>query len=411
MCKRGAIMTSRERVRAVLNHQIPDRVPNGLGGCETSSLHVLTYDNLQMMMGVERKPPKVDSSMCIAIFEEPVIQAIEGDILLLASHKFCESEYRGDIEDQWKETQLWGRTFSIPKNVNFQENADGSLTWLSHMWNDGAICTPTSYYFEHKEYTDLLADFEIPDPDDFQPSDTFDEKLLRNLENTGKRLYNETDYSLSLGEWVTNLQVQPGGFAGHMILMLEEPDVMREILDKHVEAALKQITLLDQAIGKYVDMVSMVQDIGDNKGVTIGAPLWREIYKPAYKKLFQGWRQRTDMKINFHSCGSIEEIMGDLIECGMHVLNPIQTSAANMNPTLLKERYGKDVVFWGGAYDSQSMPASASYEEVYKTVYNNVKTLAADGNYIFSGVHNLPADLSNEHLRAILDAYNDAKMY
>lgn len=43
-------MTSRERVRAVLNHQIPDRVPNGLGGCETTSLHVLAYDNLQKIL-------------------------------------------------------------------------------------------------------------------------------------------------------------------------------------------------------------------------------------------------------------------------------------------------------------------------------------------------------------------------
>jgi len=404
-------MTSRERVRAVLNHQIPDRVPNGLGGCETSGLHVLTYDNLQRMLGVERKPPKVDSCMCISIFEEPVIQAMEGDILLLASHKFCESEYRGDIEDQWKETQLWGRTFSVPRNVSFQKNEDGSLTWLSHMWNGGAVCTKDSYYFEHKEYTDLTADFQIPDPDNFVPCDTLDERLLRNLENTVKRLYEETELSLSLGEWVTSLQVQPGGFAGHMILMMEEPDVMREILDKYVDAALKQVKLLDQAVGKYVDMVSIVQDIGDNRGVTIGAPLWREIYKPAYKKLFQGWRGITDMKINFHSCGSIEEILGDLIECGVHVLNPVQTSAANMSPAHLKERYGKEIVFWGGAYDAQSMPADASYDEVYQTVAHNVKTFAAGGNYIFSGVHNLPADLPDHHLKAMLDAYHDVKMY
>jgi len=404
-------MTSRERVRAVLNHQIPDLVPNGLGGCETSGLHVLTYDNLQNMMGVERKPPKIDSCMCIAIFEEPVLRAIDGDILLLASHKFCESEYRGDIEDQWKETELWGRTFSVPKSVNFQKNDDGSLTWLSHMWNGGAVCTKTSYYFEHTEFTDLMADFQVPNPDDYRPCDTFDERLLRNLENTVKRLYEETDLSLSLGEWVTNLQVQPGGFAGHMILMMEEPDVMKEILDHYVDAALKQVTLLDQAIGKYVDMASMVQDIGDNRGVTIGAPLWREIYKPAYKKLFQGWKQRTNMKINFHCCGSIEEIMGDRIECGLEVLNPVQTSAANMTPALLKERYGKDIVFWGGAYDAQSMPADAPYEYVYRTVYDNIKTFATGGNYIFSGVHNLPAGLSDTHLKALLDAYRDARMY
>ncbi len=404
-------MNSRERVRAVLNHELPDRVPNGLGGCETASLHVLAYDNLQRMLGVERKPPKVDSCMCIAVFEEPVIRAIDGDILLLASHKFCESEYRGDIEDQWKEQQLWGRTFSVPKGVSFRSNSDGSLTWQSHMWNNGAALVKGSYYFEHKEFTDLLADFEIPDPADYNPPTSFDERLLRNLENTVKKLYEETDLSLSLGEWINNFQVQPGGFAGHMVLMMEEPDVMREILDRYADAALKQVEVLDQAVGKYVDMASIVQDIGDNRGVTIGADLWRQIYKPAYKKLFQGWHKRTNMKINFHSCGSIEEIMGDLIECGMDVLNPVQTSAANMSPALLKERYGKDVVFWGGAYDSQIVNPAAAYDEVYQQVSSNIRILAAGGNYIFSGVHNMPGDLPEEHLKALLDAYRDARMY
>ncbi len=404
-------MTPRERVRAVLNHQIPDHVPNGLGGCETSGLHVLTYDHLQNMLGCERKPPKVDSSMCIAVFEEPVIRAMDGDILMLASHKICESPYRGNIEDQWKETTLWGRTFSVPSCVNFTEAPDGSLTWQSHMWNNGAVCTPTSYYFEHRSTTDLMADFQIPNPKDFCPRHTLNDNQLRELEDTVKRLYEETDLSLSLGEWITNLQVQPGGFAGHMILMMEEPDIMREILDRHVEAALDQVKLLDQAVGKYVDMVSMVQDIGDDRGVTIGAPLWREIYKPAYKKLFQGWRKITDMKINFHSCGSVAEIMGDLIECGMHVFNPVQASAAGMELGLLKEKYGKDIVFWGGSYDAKLIDPQATYEEVYQTVYQNIKILADGGNYIFSGVHNMPADMSDSHLRAMLDAYYDARAY
>ena len=404
-------MTSRERVRAVLNHQIPDRVPNGLGGCETSGLHVLTYDNLQKMLGCERKPPKIDSCMCISVFEEPVLKAIDGDILMLASHKICEKPYRGDIEDQWKEETLWGRTFSIPQNVNFRENSDGSLTWKSHMWNNNAVLTPKSYYFEHRSTTNLMAEFHVPNPKDFCPSHSLNETQLRELENTAKRLYEETDFSLSLGEWITNLQVQPGGFAGHMILMMEEPDIMREILDRHVDAALKQLEMLDQAVGKYVDLVSMVQDIGDDRGVTIGAPLWREIYKPAYKKLFQGWRKITNMKINFHSCGSVEEIMGDFIECGVHVFNPVQTSAAGMDPKHLKEKYGKDIIFWGGAYDAKLVNPQATYEEVYQTVYRNIKTLAAGGNYIFSGVHNMPGNLPDHHLKAMLDAYYDARTY
>ena len=81
----GNAMNSRERVHAVLNHQLPDRVPNGLGGCETAGLHVIAYDNLQELMGVEQKPARVDTFMMNAVFEEPVIRAMDGDLILLAS--------------------------------------------------------------------------------------------------------------------------------------------------------------------------------------------------------------------------------------------------------------------------------------------------------------------------------------
>lgn len=405
-------MNSRERVRAVLNHQIPDRVPNGLGGCETAGLHVVAYDNLQKMLGVEVKPTKMVSSMAIAVFEEPVIRAIEGDIIMLASMKLCDTRYRGEVSDQWKEQELWGRTVSIPANVHIRENNNGSLTWECAGWDNGVICPKGAYYFEEMGgTTDFLMDFEVPDPDQYKPNDTLDEQALRHLENAAKQLYEETDLSICLGETVTTLQVQPGGFAGHMILMMEEPDIMREILDKHVEAALKQIKQLDQALGKYVDILNIAHDMGDNRGVTIGAELWREIYKPAYKKLFQGWRSLTDMKVSLHSCGSIDSIMSDLIECGAQIINPVQTSADNMSASSLKERFGTDVIFWGGAYDAQSIPTSASYEDVYRKVYENIRILGAGGNYIFSGVHNMPADIPEHHLRAMLDAYDDARMY
>ena len=96
---------------------------------------------------------------------------------------------------------------------------------------------------------------------------------------------------------------------------------------------------------------------------------------------------------------------------GMDVLNPVQTSAANMLPALLKERCGKEVVFWGGAYDSQIMNPAVTYDEVYRQVYNNVKPLAAGGNYIFSDVHKWPVDLSDAHLKAMPDAYKDDRRY
>ena len=402
-------MTSRERVRAVLERRIPDRVPNGLGGCETEGLHIVAYDTLQKVLGVERWPPRLDTFMTNAVFEIPVIKAMEGDIILLASLNMCKSELRGEgTEDQWKEQELWGRTFSVSAKDHFTLRDDGVIVWDTA---GGAVCPKGSYFFDHRGYTDLLADFEIPDPDKFHPRCTLDDGVLRRLEDAAKKLYEETDLSLCLGECITDLQVAPGGMVGSMVLMKERPDVMREFLDKCADAGLKQIELLDQAVGKYVDILSVAHDLGDNRGVTIGARLWRDIYKDAYKKYFRGWRSRTKMRVNLHSCGSVAEILPDLIECGLQVLNPVQTSAAGMDPVSLKERFGRDLVFWGGAYNPHLVSGNAGYDEVFSKVKRNVETLGAGGGFIFAGVHNLPATLPEDHLRAMLDAWKAARDY
>ena len=401
-------MNARERVRAVLNHQLPDRVPNGLGGCETAGLHMIAYDNLQKVLGVEAKTVRLDTFMTNAVFEEPVIRAMDGDIILLASPNMCKSELRGNVSNQWKEQKLWGKTFSVSVRDYFYEESDGSVIWES--WG-GAVCPKGTYFFDRKKESDLMADFTVPDPDQFHPQDSLDEDMLRNLEREAKRLYEETDLSICLGESITDLQVAPGGMVGSMILMLEEPDVMREFLEKSVVAGLKQLKLLEQAVGKYVDILSVAHDFGDNRSVMIGEELWREIYKPFYKRFFRGWQDITNMKVNFHSCGAISSILGDLIECGVQIVNPVQTSAANMSAESLKKRFGKEVVFWGGGYDAQLINNAASYQEVYETVYNNIKVLGAGGNYIFAGVHNLPANIPEQHLKAMLDAYHDARAY
>ena len=401
-------MTSRERVRAVLNHQLPDRVPNGLGGCETEGLHIVAYGNLQKVLGVDGLPPRLDTFMTNAVFEEDVIAAMDGDIILLASPRMCPSRLRSYPEEQWKEQVLWGKTFRVPVRERFREEPDGSTIWETA---GNAICPPGMFFFDHKGYTDLTAEFDVPDPDKFNPRPTLDEGLLRHLEEAAKDLYERTDLSICLGETITDLQIAPGGMIGSMVLMMEEPDVMRALLDKCADAALKQIEQLDQAVGKYVDILSIAHDFGDNRSVTIGEHLWREIYKDAYAKLFIGWQKRTNMKVNLHSCGSVDTILPDLIECGMQVFNPVQTSAAGMGAASLKERFGKDVVFWGGAYDAQLISTEMDYDQVYHAVYDNVKVLGEGGNFIFSGVHNLPATLPESHLKAMIDAYRDARAY
>ena len=128
-------------------------------------------------------------------------------------------------------------------------------------------------------------------------------------------------------------------------------------------------------------------------------------------RLFGEWKKITSMKISMHSCGAIWEVLPDLIECGMDVYNPVQTSAEGMSAAELKARFGKDIVLYGGAYDTQSMPPDTDYDTVRDIVKSNIKALMQNGGYIAAGVHNLPGDIPKEHLRAILDAFYEVRDY
>jgi len=402
-------MNSRERVWAVVNGIGADRVPNGLGGCETAGLHAYAYSELQGVLGLERTPPRIDTFMCNAVFEEDMLRAIDGDILLVASPRMCGSPLRSiENETFWKEQELWGRTFRVSTCEKFSEMNDGSVIWESA---GGTVCPPGGFFFDSPHPTDLTAEFHYSSPKDYNPPHILDEKFLRNLEDTAKYLHESTEYSLCLGETITDLQIAPGGMIGSMILMLEDPDLMREFLQKSLDSALSQLKQLDQAVGKYIDILSIAHDFGDNKCVTIGANLWREIYKPFYKKLFTDWHSITKMKINMHSCGSNYAILGDLIECGMDIFNPVQISATDMNPEKLKAEFGSRLVFWGGGFDSQLFSPTVDYETTYAKIKRTITTLKQNGNYIFSGVHNLPADTPPHHLKAIVDAYMDTRGY
>lgn len=402
-------MTSRERVRTVLKKEIPDRVPNALGGCETVGLHVLTYRRLQNVLGLPQTPPKMDTFMCNAVFERDVISAMEGDVLLLASPRMCKADLRGEgAERQWKQQFMWDAPFLVPEADQFTTRKDGSLVWETC---GNTVCPKGAYFFDAAEPSDFMGDFDYPDPDDYCPPHELDEKFLRNLERIAKECYETTDLCLSLGETITDLQIQPGGYIGSLLLMKEEPDVMKEFLQKSVDAALAQLKQLDQAVGKYIDILAIAHDFGDNRGVTIGPELWREIYRPYYQQLFGKWKQITHMKINLHSCGSITDILPDLIECGLDIINPLQTSAHNMEANLLKQRFGKDLIFWGGGYDAQLFRPEDDYNAVYQKVSTTIDLFKEGGGYLFGGVHNLPAEISELHLRAMFDAFYDHRNY
>jgi uroporphyrinogen decarboxylase len=120
-------MTSRERVRRLLNWEKVDRVPNGLGGCETAGLHNLAYEKLKRVLGVDNPWNRVCTFMNNAVFEPSVIEAMEGDTILLGS-RMCPSRFWGpQAPSEWKELHIWDTTIHVANDWDFRQDPDG--TW------------------------------------------------------------------------------------------------------------------------------------------------------------------------------------------------------------------------------------------------------------------------------------------
>jgi uroporphyrinogen decarboxylase len=96
--------------------------------------------------------------------------------------------------------------------------------------------------------------------------------------------------------------------------------------------------------------------------------------------------------------------MPDLLDNGIDILNPVQTSAVGMDPMFLKQRYGRELAFWGAGCDAQHVLPSATPGEVREQVRRNMDIFKRGGGYVFNGIHNIQADVPPENIVALFDA-------
>ena len=105
----------------------------------------------------------------------------------------------------------------------------------------------------------------------------------------------------------------------------------------------------------------------------------------------------------YHSCGSIANIIGYIVEAGVDILNPIQLSCRNMDAKQLKAKYGDRLVFWGGGVDTQTVMQYGTPEEVRAQVRERIEIFAPGGGFVFAPVHNLQYGVPVENIMAMLD--------
>jgi uroporphyrinogen decarboxylase len=163
-----------------------------------------------------------------------------------------------------------------------------------------------------------------------------------------------------------------------------------------------------QATGKYIQLIQMGDDMGTQANPLISPDLYREKIKPRHKKLYSYVREHSDVFVFLHSCGSIYKLIPDLIEAGVQVLNPVQTTANEMDPIKLKKEFGDKLTFWGGGSETQTVLLNGSQEEVEAQVKDRMKIFGPGGGFVFCQIHNIQYGVPAKNVVAM---FNAAKKY
>jgi uroporphyrinogen decarboxylase len=160
-------------------------------------------------------------------------------------------------------------------------------------------------------------------------------------------------------------------------------------------------------VGDLVDVVIEADDLAGQHSLLLSPDSYRKLIKPRHGRLFRFIKEQAPVKLFLHSCGAVRPLIGDFIEAGIDILNPVQLSAADMDLPELKQEFGRDLVFWGGGVDTQGILGSGTPEEVQADVRRNIEALAPGGGFVFAAVHDIQANVPPENVMAMWQAWRD----
>lgn len=187
-------------------------------------------------------------------------------------------------------------------------------------------------------------------------------------------------------------------------------DYVCQVFEKQCEIGLKNIEKLAPVLGDKVQVVFVSgTDFGMQRGPFISPQAYQDLYKPFQKAINDKLHELTNWKIFIHSCGGIYPLIPDLIDAGFDVLNPVQCSAADMDPERLKKEFGDQLVFWGGGVDTQKTLPFGTPEEVYREVSERIEILGANSGFVFNSIHNIQSNVPTENILAMFKAIDKAR--
>lgn len=413
-------MTSRELVNETLNHRQADRVPIDLGGTVLTGMNVSTVYKLRQALQLDPPgtPVKViDVFQMLGEIKPDLLAAVGGDVVNV-SLPYTLFGYKNEDWKPW--TTFDGTPVLVPGGFNTDPSPDGCL--LQYPQGDKSA-PPSGKMPKGGFYCDAIVRQDPIDDDHLNPADNLEEFQpvsetdLAWLKAQMEKTYRETDKAIVMnlpGMAFGDIAFVPAPQLKHPkgIRDLEEwymstvvrKDYIHAVFEGQCEIALRNLERLFAAVGNLPSAVVVSgTDFGAQNGPFVSPRAFKTLYQPYLRRLNDWIHEHTTWKTFIHSCGSIMPLIPHMIDAGFDILNPVQTSAANMDPRELKAKFGDKLTFWGGGVDTQHTLQSATPDEIRREVKDVLNAFAPNGGYMFAAIHNVQQGVPPENLIALFE--------
>lgn len=409
-------MTRRERVLRTIQHKEPDKVPVDLGAMRSTGITAVAYGRLKEHLGIDSGQIYVyDVVQQLALPEEKILDYVQSDVVDLGRVFLRE-------EKDWTDFTLPnGAAAKIPAYVRFCPREGGWMalgaddTTIGVMPQGAYYLSQTRFPLQDWDGADLTVLDRLPELMEkvtwsALPCAPYHKPLtpehLADIRRRAKHLFETTDYAVMVA-FGANL-LEWGQYLCRMdqflIDLVENRRKAEALLDKLVEMHIANLEKILDAVSGYVQIIQMGDDLGTQLATEISPRLYREVFKPRQKLIFETVKKRSGPHIFLHSCGAIADILPDLIEVGVEIINPVQTSARGMDPARLKREFGKDIVFWGGGCDTQKVLPLGMPDEIDAHVKERIEIFAPGGGFVFNQIHNIMPNVPPRSIAAMYDA-------
>ena len=372
-------MNSRERVLLALDHKEPDRVPFDLGATYVTGIHRGAYNPWRQALGLPPTEIKIfEMLQQLAWVDEDMVEILGVDVRpvtpggSLTFH--LEIQDRGDYTCFYDE---WGIGWRMPKGYGL-------------------------YYdmFDHP----LAGEITEAEIKSLRSPDPYDPARIAGMRARAQQVAVEQQRAVVVTQMtagITEIAAWTRGFEDFYADLAAKPDIIAMLLDKVNAVKMAYWERALDEVGEYVDVMMLGDDFAGQDRLLMSPRTWRKLVKPRLKELFDLMHSKSKARLFLHSCGSVREVIPDLIEIGLDILNPVQVSAAGMDSAVLKQEFGKDLVFWGGGVDTQNVLPHGTPGQVRTEVRRRLEDWMPGGGYVFNPVHNIQSDVPTENLMAM----------